>query len=121
MNIKWDSLPDNYKIPSKEELDGVFKGDNFDISKYAEELAKENQKAQNRMIIDDIMAISSGKYKTYAEYVNAKQQIIEDAEEMNRNNMIVNSSYLKFTYYVQPSILSKDVFDYIVEQYGVKL
>lgn len=120
MEKKYDFHYD--EVIDKEKIDNVFKNyDRFDISKYAEELAKENQKAQNRMIIDDIMAISSGKYKTYDEYVNAKRQIIEDAEEMNRNNMIFNSSYLKFTYYVQPSILSKDVFDYIVEQYGVKL
>lgn len=120
MDVKCGSLPDNYKMPSKEELDEVFKGDNLDISKYAEELAKENRKAQNRMCIDDIMAISLGIYKTYDEYVNAKKQIIEDANEMNRNNMILNSKYLKFTYYVHPLIIDKDTFDYIIGKYGEK-
>ena len=120
MEKKYDFYYD--EVIDEEKIDNVFKNDDsFDISKYAEELVKESQKAQNRMVIDDIMDISSGKYKTYDEYVNAKRQIIEDAEEMNRNNVIVNSSYLKFTYYVQPSILSKYVFDYILEQYGVKL
>lgn len=120
MEKKYDFYYD--EVIDEEKIDNVFKNyDNFDISKYAEELAKENQKVQNRMVIDDIMAISSGKYKTYGDYLNSKRQIIEDAEEMNRNNMIVNSSYLKLTYYAEPLILSKDVFDYIVEQYGVKL
>lgn len=121
MDIKWGSLPDNYRIPSKEELDGAFMGDNWDISKYIEEMQKEAKKLEDRMVIDDMMAISSGKYKTYDDYLKSKMQIIANAVEMNRNNMIMNSSCLKFTYYVQPSILSKDVFDYIVEQYGVKI
>lgn len=121
MDCKWGSFPDNYRVPTKEELDKVFKNDDgFDISRYAEELAKENRKAQNRMCIDDIMAISLGIYKTYDEYVNAKKQIIEDANEMNRNNMILNSKYLKFTYYVQPLIIDKDTFDYIIGKYGEK-
>ncbi len=109
-----------YEI-NKTKIDEAFKGDNFDISKYTEEILKQTKKIENRMVVDDIIAISLGMYETYNDYVNAKKQIIEDAIEMNRNNMIVNSSYLKFTYYVQPSILSKDVFDYIVEQYGVKI
>ena len=82
-------------VIDKEKIDNAFKNyDGLDMSKYAEELVKENRKAQNRMCIDDIMAISLGMYKTYDEYVNAKQQIIEDANEMNRNNMIFNSKYL---------------------------
>lgn len=106
---------------NEEQLDEVFKGDNWDISKYIEEMQKEAKKLQDRMVIDDMMAIALGKYENYGDYLNSKRQIIEDAEEMNRNNMIVNSSYLKFTYYAKPLILNKDVFDYIVEQYGVKL
>lgn len=106
---------------NEKQLDEVFKGDNWDISKYIEEMQKEAKKLQDRMVIDDMMAISSGKYENYGDYLNSKRQIIEDVEEMNRNNMIVNSSYLKLTYYAEPLILSKDVFDYIVEQYGVKL
>ena len=106
---------------TEEELDKVFKNDDgLDISKYAEELVKENRKAQNRMCIDDIMAISLGMYKTYDDYVKSKQQIIEDANEMNRNTMIFNSNYLKFTYYVQPLIIDKNTFDYIVGKYGDK-
>ncbi len=118
MDVKFGSFPDNYRIPSKEELDGILKDYNWDISKHLiEEMQKEVKKLEERMVIDDMMAISSGKYKTYDDYLKSKMQIIADAVEMNRNNTIVNSSCLKFTYYVQPSILSKDVFDYIVEKY----
>ena len=102
---------------SKEELDGVFKDYNFDIHKYTEDMQKEVKKLQDRMVVDDMMDISSGKYKTYSDYLNSKMQIISDVVEMNRKNMVVNSNYFNFTYYVQPSILNKDVFDYIMEKY----
>lgn len=102
---------------NEEQLDEVFKGDNFDISKYAEELIKQTKKLENRMVVDDIIAISLGMYETYGNYVNQKQQIIEYGKEMNRNNMIMNSNCLKFTYFVQPLIIDKDTFDYIVEKY----
>ena len=116
MDVKLGSLPDNYKIP-KEELDEAFKGDNFDISKYTDELVKQAQKNENRMVVDDIIAISLGMYQTYDDYAKSKQQMIEDAQEMNRNNMILNSNYLKFTYFVQPLIIDRDTFDYIVKKY----
>lgn len=105
-----------YEI-NKTKIDEAFKGDNLDISKYTEEILKQTKKLENRMVVDDIIAISLGMYETYNDYVKSKQLIIEDAKEMNRNNMIMNSNYLKFTYFVQPLIIDKDTFDYIVEKY----
>lgn len=102
---------------SEIDRDEAFKGDNFDISKYTEEILKQIKKLENRMVVDDIIAISLGMYKTYDDYIKSKQQIMEYAKEMNRNNMIMNSNYLKFTYFVQPLIIDKDTFDYIVEKY----
>ena len=105
-----------YEI-NKTKIDEAFKGDNLDVSKYTEELIKQTKKLENRMVVDDIIAISLGMYETYGNYVNQKQQIIEYGKEMNRNNMIMNSNCLKFTYFVQPLIIDKDTFDYIVEKY----
>lgn len=102
---------------SEIDRDEAFKCDNLDVSKYTEEIIKQTKKLENRMVVDDIIAISLGMYETYADYVKSKQLIIEDAKEMNRNNMIMNSNYLKFTYFVQPLIIDKDTFDYIVEKY----
>lgn len=89
----------------------------LDIKKYVDEMDEEYRRIQNKKAIDDIFAISNGQYKTYEMYLDEKRKQIEDVSENNRKPLI-SGLCLKFTYYVKPIILDKDVFNYILNKFG---
>lgn len=88
-----------------------------EIKDYTEEMQKECNKIKNRLIIDDIFDISHGVFDTYDAYVQYKQIMIGFAREANEHKITLDEDKYIFTYTVEPVIITKDDFDYIVNKY----
>ena len=86
------------------------------IKEYVEKMLKKSNNTVDRLIIDDILDISNGLYPTYTDYVDYKQMMIEMIREHNMKSFNKNDGNYKFTYYVEPVILTKDIFCYIVSK-----
>lgn len=86
------------------------------IKEYVEEMLKKSNNTADRLIIDDILDISNGLYPTYSDYVDYKQMIIEMVREHNNKCFNPHNENYRFTYYVEPIILTKDIFCYIVSK-----
>lgn len=83
---------------------------------YVEEMLKKSNNTVDRLLIDDILDISNGLYKSYDDYVEYKQKIIEMVRNHNNQCFNPHNENYRFTYYVEPVILSKVVFYYIVNK-----
>lgn len=68
-----------------------------------------------------IFLISRGLFNTYDEYVKYKQKIIENVKNFNNQCLNIKEERYIFTYYVEPMILDKISFDYIVSKYLCKI
>ena len=86
------------------------------IDKFVEKTLKNSNNTVDRLIIDDILDISNGLYKSYEDYVEHKQEIIEMIREHNNKCFNPNNENYRFTYYVEPVILSQVVFYYIISK-----
>ena len=86
------------------------------IDKFVEKTLKNSNNTVDRLIIDDILDISNGLYKSYEDYVEHKQEIIEMIREHNNKCFNPHNENYRFTYYVEPVILSQVVFYYIISK-----
>lgn len=86
------------------------------MKEYVEEMIKKSNNTRDKLLIDDILDISMGIYHSYNDYVEYKQKIIDMAMSHNSKCFSQNKENYRFTYYVEPVILSKDYFDYIVNK-----
>ena len=87
------------------------------INKYVNNIQTECNKIKNKLIIDDIFDISRGVFDTYDAYVQYKQRMINFAREANERQITISEDKYIFTYTVEPIIITKDDFDYIVSKY----
>ena len=87
------------------------------IKDYTEEMQEAHRNIISQIIIDDIFNIAQGAYKNYNDYVNIKQRIIEDFRKLNNSCLMVSNNKYTFTYYVEPLIITKHDFDYIISKY----
>ena len=87
------------------------------IKDYTEEMQEASRNIISQLIIDDIFNIAQGAYKNYNDYVNIKQRIIEDFRKLNNSCLMVGNNKYTFTYYVEPLIITKNDFDYIISKY----
>lgn len=86
------------------------------IKEYVEEMLKKSNNTVDRLLIDDILDISNGVYKSYDDYVEYKQKIIDMVRKHNNQCFNPHNENYSFTYYVEPVILSQVVFYYIVNK-----
>ena len=86
------------------------------IDEYVEEMINNSNNTVDRLLIDDILDISNGVYKSYEDYVEYKQKIIEMVRNHNNQCFNPHNENYRFTYYVEPVILSQVVFYYIVNK-----
>lgn len=87
------------------------------LNKFANNMQTECNKIKNKLIIDDVFDIARGVFDTYDVYVQYKQKMINFAREANEHQITINEDKYIFTYTVEPVIITKDDFDYIVSQY----
>lgn len=86
------------------------------MKEYVEEMLKKSKNSVDKLLIDDIFDISNGLYKSYDDYVEYKQKIIEMVRNHNNQCFNPHNENYRFTYYVEPVIINKDYFDYIVSK-----
>lgn len=88
------------------------------IEEYVEEMLKRSNYTVNKLLIDDILDISKGLYKSYEDYIEYKRNIVEMVRNHNNNNQYFNphNENYRFTYYGEPVIIGKDYFNYIVSK-----
>lgn len=86
------------------------------IKEYIEEMIKKGNNTQDKLLIDDILDISKGLYKSYDDYVEYKQKIIDMVRDHNSQYFNPHNENYRFTYYVEPVIINKYYFDYIVSK-----
>lgn len=87
------------------------------ISEYVSNIQTECNKIKNKLIIDDIFDIARGVFDTYDVYVQYKQRMIDFAREANEHQITLDEDKYIFTYTVEPVIITKDDFDYIISKY----
>ena len=92
-----------------------------EIKDYVEVIQEESRNIKNKQIIDDIFDIASGLFKSYDDYVKYKQKIIDDVRKFNNQCLTVKDERYIFTYYIEPTIISKYDFNYIMDRYLHKL
>ena len=92
-----------------------------EIKDYIEVIQEESHNLKNKQIIDDIFDISKGLYNTYDDYVKYKQEIIDDIKNFNKECLTIKENCYRFTYYIEPIIISEHDFNYIVSKYLHKL
>ena len=86
------------------------------IKEYVEEMINNSNNTVDRLLIDDILDISNGVYKSYEDYVEHKRNIVDMVRKHNNQFLNPHNENYSFTYYVEPVILSKVVFYYIVNK-----
>ena len=87
-----------------------------EINAHVEEMINNSNNTVDRLLIDDILDISNGVYKSYEDYVEHKKRIIEMVRNHNNKCFNPHNENYSFTYYVEPVILSQVVFYYIVNK-----
>lgn len=92
-----------------------------EIKDYIEVIQEESKNIKNKQIIDDIFDIASGLFKSYDDYVKYKQKIIDDIRNFNKECLTIKDSCYRFTYYIEPAIISKHDFNYIMDRYLHKI
>ena len=87
-----------------------------EINEYVEEMQRKLNDTINKLIIDDVFDISMGIYPSYNYYVECKRNIIDMVR--NHNNKLFNphKEEYRYTYYIEPVILSEQDFAYIVSK-----
>ena len=88
----------------------------MDINEITNYLSDKINNTVDRLLIDDILDISNGLYKSYDDYVEHKQNIVKIIREHNKLCSMQYNEEHRFTYYVEPVILSEVVFYYIVNK-----
>lgn len=101
----------------EKELEQVIKG-GLSISEFTQKLMDEINRKQQEVIVDDIMEIQNGNFISYDSYVRQKQNLINEIEEKNELSLSTSGNLISYNFYVKPLILSKEMFEYIVKQYG---
>ena len=91
------------------------------VNKYVNSIQIESNKIKNKLIIDDIFDIARGVFDTYDVYVQYKQRMINFAREANERQITIDEDKYIFTNTIEPVIITKDDFDYIVGKYLHKL
>ena len=96
------------------------------IAEMMETIAKQFDRMKTQNAIDDIIAIYHDEYKTYGDYIKTKERIyaaIKENESLKKEETFFEGKpcNLSFTTYVDPVILSQEVFDYIINNYTRKI
>ena len=86
------------------------------IKEYVEEMLKKSNNTADKLIIDDILDIAKGVYHSYNDYVECKRMIIEMVRTHNNYFIMDKNNTYHINYWVEPVIISKDVFCYIVSK-----
>lgn len=87
------------------------------VNKYVNSIQIESNKIKNKLIIDDIFDIARGVFDTYDVYVQYKQRMINFAREANERQITISEDKYIFTYTIEPVIITKEDYDYIVGKY----
>lgn len=86
------------------------------IDECVEEMIKKSNNTRDKLLIDDILDISSGVYHSYNDYVEHKQRIIEMVREHNNKCFNPSTEEYRFTYYIEPVILNEQDFAYLISK-----
>lgn len=74
------------------------------------QIKKDYEQKSEYLLIDDIIDIYNGKYIDYEDYYIRKT---EEADALRKLNMRMSCLQTKYTYYIEPIILSELLFSYI--------
>lgn len=84
----------------------------FSMSELVATMYKEAEKKKESLMIEDIIDIYNHKYITYEAYVRATRHLIEEVKKRNSETTFEpHDLTIKKSFYIEPVILSKNVFE----------
>lgn len=89
-----------------------------DFSLLTDSIMKAVQQVEEQMLINDILDIYNEKYPTYDLYKAQKRALAQMARNNNDKMWEADANEIKYSYYIEPKILSKETFAYICLQKG---
>lgn len=106
------------EIIDKEKVKSIWNSNDFNLDDIFQELNKKVAEYQENMLIQDIINIYNGVFRTYEEYCEMVVRHNELAEK-EKNNSILETTYT-FRYTPTKTALTERIFDYIKElkRYG---
>ena len=95
----------------RNKIQEAFKCD-YNFSDLIAEMYREAEKKKESLMIEDIIDIYNHKYNTYEAYVRATRHLIEEAKKRNSGTIFEpHDLVIKKQFYIEPVILSKNVFE----------
>lgn len=95
----------------RNKIQEAFKCD-YNFSDLIAEMYREAEKKKESLMVEDIIDIYNHKYKNYEDYVRTMKYLIEEAKKRNNETTFKpNDLVIKKQFYIEPIILSKNVFE----------
>lgn len=95
----------------RNKIQEAFKCD-FSFSDLIAEMYSEAERKRESLMVEDIIDIYNHKYKNYEDYVRTMKYLIEEAKKRNNETTFKpNDLVIKKQFYIEPVILSKNVFE----------
>lgn len=85
------------------------------MEKVIKKMQAESKEQQQQLIIDSIIDIYNGKYRSYESYLKEMQRLNERIFQLNRESIKFNpeKTNCKYTQYMYGQIFDKKIFNYI--------
>lgn len=95
----------------RNKIQDAFKCD-FNFSDLIAEMYREAEKKKESLMVEDIIDIYNHKYKNYEDYIRTIKYLIEEAKKKNNESIFKpNDLMIRKQFYIEPVILSKNVFE----------